>query len=126
MGPYGRPEKFVATGGAPYDIDALFAFISAMWDSRGYRSCIAQFRNGFPYSVGRDVFPGAMMSIAENGTLYTDYVENIVITDNREERAKVIVQIGDGKAEEAPIARFQRLITGLQEAFNILTLAPGQ
>ena len=125
MGPYGRPEKFLPTNSAPYNIDALMAFISAMWDSRGYRSGMAAFRNGFPYSVGRDIFPGSMISIVENGTLYTDYVENIVITDNRKERCKVIVQIGDGKAEEAPIARFQRLITGLQEAFNVLTLTPG-
>lgn len=126
MGPYGRPEKFVSTGAAPYNIDALFSFISAMWDSRGYRSAIAQFRNGYPYSVGRDIFPGGMMSIAENGTLYTDYIENVIITDNRKERAKVVVQIGDGKAEEAPIAKFQRLLTGLQESYNVLTLAPGQ
>lgn len=125
MGPYGRPEKFLPTGAAPYNVDALMSFISAMWDSRGYRSGIAQFRNGFPYSVGRDIFPGSMMSIAENGKLYTDYVENIVITDNRKERCKVVVQIGDGKAEEAPIARFQRLITGLMEAYNVLTLTPG-
>jgi hypothetical protein len=74
--------------------------------------------------VGRDVFIGSLMSIAENGTVYTDYIENIVITDNRTERAKVIVQIGDGKAEEAPIAKLQRLITGIQEAVNVLTLAP--
>ena len=126
MGPYGRPERFVSTGAAPYNIDALFSFIGAMFDSRGYRSAICQFRNGYPYSVGKDIFPGGMMSIAENGTLYTDYIENIVITDNRKERCKVIVQIGDGKAEEAPIARFQRLITGVQEAINVLTLAPGQ
>ncbi len=125
MGPYGRPEKFLATGAAPYNVDALMSFIQAMWDSRGYRCGIAQFRNGYPYSVGRDIFIGGMMSIAENGTLYTDYVENIVITDNRKERCKVIVQIGDGKGEEAPIARFQRLITGLQEAVNVLTLTPG-
>jgi len=126
MGPYGRPEKFVSTGAAPFNIDALMSFISAMFDSRGYRSAVCQFRNGYPYSVGRDIFPGAMMSIAENGTLYSDYIENIVITDNRRERCKVIVQIGDGKAEEAPIARFQRLITGVQEAINVITLAPGQ
>jgi hypothetical protein len=65
-----------------------------------------------------------MMSIAESGVLYTDYIESIIITDNRQERAKVIVQIGDGQAEEAPIARFQRLITGIQETINVLTLAP--
>ena len=124
MGPYGRPSKFVPTGAAPYNIDALFSFISTLWDTRGYRSGMAQFRNGYPYAVGKDIFPGALMSIAENGELYTDYIENVMITDNRKERCSVIVQIGDNKAEEAPIARFQRLITGIQEAVNILTLAP--
>lgn len=124
MGPYGRPERFLPTGAAPYNIDALFSFITAMWDSRGYRSAQASFRNGYPYSVGRDIFPGSLMSIAENGELYSDYVENIILTDNRKERCKVIVQVGDGKAEEAPIARFQRLITGIQESINVLTLAP--
>lgn len=125
-GPYMRPEKFVSTGAAPYNIDALFSFISAMWDSRGYRSAMAQFRNGYPYSVGRDIFVGAMMSFVENGVMYSDYIERVVITDNRKERCKVVVQIGDGKAEEAPIARFQRLITGIQETINVVTLAPGQ
>ena len=67
-----------------------------------------------------------MMSIVENDIMFSDYIEQVVITDNRRERCKVVVQIGDGKAEEAPIARFQRLITGVQEAVNVLTLAPGQ
>ena len=125
-GPYMHPERFVSTGAAPYNIDGLFSFISAMWDTRGYRSATAQFRNGYPYSVGRDVFVGAMMSIIEDGVMFSDYIEQVVITDNRRERCKVVVQIGDGKAEEAPIARFQRLITGIQEAVNVLTLAPGQ
>jgi hypothetical protein len=127
MGPYGRPEKFLPTGSAPYNIDALMSFIQAMWDSRGYRAGTVQFRNGFPYSVGRDIFLGSMMSIADlsDNTLYTDYVTNIVISDNRKERTKVIAQIGDGKGQEAPIARFQRLITGVQEAINTLTITPG-
>lgn len=125
MGPYARPEKFISTGAAPYNIDALFSFISAMWDTRGYRSAIVHTRNGFPYSVGRDIFPGGLMSIAENGELFTDYIENVIVMDNRKERCSVTVQVGDGRAQEAPIARFQRLITGMQEAINVLTLAPG-
>lgn len=127
MGPYGRPEKFLPTGSAPYNIDALMSFIEAMWDSRGYRAGTVQFRNGYPYSIGRDIFLGSMMSIADltDNTLYTDYVTNLIIQDNRKERTKVIAQIGDGKGQEAPIARFQRLITGVQEAINTLTITPG-
>jgi hypothetical protein len=56
--------------------------------------------------------------------LYTDYVEHVFLRDNRQERAEIIVQIGDSKAIEAPLARTQRLVTGIQEAANILTLAP--
>lgn len=127
MGPYGRPEKFLPTGSAPYNVDALMSFIQAMWDSRGYRSAICQFRNGYPYSIGKDIFLGSMVSIADldEGSFFTDYVTNIFIEDNRGERTKVMLQIGDGKSEEAPIARFQRLITGIQEAINVLTITPG-
>ena len=64
------------------------------------------------------------MSIAHQGELYTDYVEHLFIRDNRHERAEIIVQIGDGKAIEAGLARTQRFLTGLAESINVLTLAP--
>lgn len=126
MGPYAtRIEKFNPTGAAPYNIDALFTFINMSWDTRGYRAAIATWRQGEPFYVGRDVFVGGLMSIVDDeGTLYTDYVENVMLSENRKDGAKVTAQIGDGKAEEAPLARTQRLITGIQEAINIVTLAP--
>jgi hypothetical protein len=65
-----------------------------------------------------------MMSIAHAGELYTDFVEHMFIRDSRDERADIIVQIGDSKAIEGPLARSQRFATGLQEAVNVLTLAP--
>jgi hypothetical protein len=126
MGPYAtRIEKFQATGAAPYNIDALFTFISLSWDTRGYRTAMASFRNGLPFWLGRDIFVGALMSIIDDeGAMLTEYIENVLLTQNRQQRAQVMVQLGDGKAEEAPIVKSQRLITGLQEAFNVLTLAP--
>jgi hypothetical protein len=35
-----------------------------------------------------------------------------------------MLQIGDGKAEESPLAKHQRFITGIMESINVLTLAP--
>lgn len=64
------------------------------------------------------------MAIAHQGELYTDYVEHLFLHDNRRERADIMVQIGDGKAIEAPLARTQRFAAGLSEAINVLTLAP--
>lgn len=64
------------------------------------------------------------MAIAHQGELYTDYVEHLFVRDNRRERAEVVVQIGDPKAIEAPLARTQRLAAGFMEAVNVLTLAP--
>jgi hypothetical protein len=126
MGPYAtRIEKFNPTGAAPYNIDALFTFINMMWDTRGYRTAQATFRQGEPFYAGRDVFVGGLMSIVDDeGDLLTDYVEGVNLTETRKDGVKVTVQIGDGKAEEAPLVKTQRLITGLQEGFNILSLSP--
>jgi hypothetical protein len=37
-----------------------------------------------------------------------------------------MVQVGDGKAEESPLAKHQRFITGVIESLNVITLAPQQ
>jgi hypothetical protein len=124
VGPYGRPENFLPTASAPYNIEAIFSFVNLAWDIRGWRSATAKFRNGKPFALGTHYVPGGPMSIAHGGELYTDYVEHVFLRDTRKERAEVVVQIGDGKAIEAPLARTQRLITGVQELTAVLTLAP--
>ncbi|MGB3484028.1 MAG: hypothetical protein WBB07_17655 [Mycobacterium sp.] len=130
VGPYGRPENFLPTAAAPYNIEAIFSFVNHIWDTRGWRAATAKFRNGKPFSLGKHFVPGGMMSIAHRDTpwseweLYTDYVEHIFIRDNRNERAEITVQIGDAKALEGPLARTQRWATGAMEAVNVLTLAP--
>jgi hypothetical protein len=126
VGPY-HPgiEVFHATASAPYNIETLFAFVNALWDSRGYTSAIAVFRNGLPFTLGRDIFKGALMSILyhRRTKVYTDYIENIMfhLSDTARD---ILVQIGDGKAEEAPLAKHQRFITGVFESINVITLAP--
>lgn len=126
VGPY-HPgiEVFHATSSAPYNIETLFAFVNALWDSRGYTSAIATFRNGEVFTLGRDVFKGGLMSILyhRRTLLYTDYIENILFHLSATAR-DLLVQIGDGKAEESPLAKHQRYITGVFEAINVLTLAP--
>lgn len=124
VGPYGRPENFLPTAAAPYNVEAIFSFINHIWDTRGWRSATAKFRNGHPYSLGKHYVPGGLMAIAHQDELYVDYVEHIFIRDNRNERAEITVQIGDAKALEAPLARNQRILTGVMESINVLTLAP--
>jgi hypothetical protein len=36
----------------------------------------------------------------------------------------VMIQVGDGKAQESPLAKHQRMITGIIESVNVVTLAP--
>jgi len=125
-GPYHPAiERFTATGSAPYNIEALFQFIIAIWDSRGYTSAIATFRNGEVYTLGQDAFLGMLMSVfyMNRTKVLTDYIENISWTYSPTKR-DVVMQIGDGQAEEAPIARIQALVTGAMESYNVLTLAP--
>lgn len=123
MGPYGHPEWFVATN-SPYNIDGIFAMKREMWNTRGYISGQVQFRNGEVYELGRDILPGSLVTIIRNGKLYTDYVENILVVDTGEERATVMVQVGDGKQEEAPEMRTQRRLADFIRTFNAATLAP--
>lgn len=122
MGPYGYPEVFVPTDNA-YSLDGIFAMKREMWNTKGYVSGQVSFRNGLPYEIGRDLHPNALATVIRNGKMYTDYVENIVVLDTRDERAEVMVQIGDGKREEPPIVRVQRNIARFEQAINILTLA---
>jgi hypothetical protein len=126
MGPYAtRVEKLLATGAAPYNVDAIFTLITMAWDTRGYRSAQATFRNGYPYWLGRDVFVGGLMPIVDDeGFMLIDYIENVMLRQNRQEDAEVMVQIGDGKAEQAPIVKSQRFITGLQQVANAILLTP--
>ena len=95
------------------------------WDSRGYTSAVVTFRNGELYTYGKDIFRSALVSVVYHGRtkLVTDYVENVMYRISPTER-DILLQIGDGKAEEAPLARHQRNITGLFEAINVATLAP--
>lgn len=126
VGPY-HPciEVFHATNSAPYNIETLFAFINAFWDSRGYTSVQATFRNGDVYTLGKDVFPGQLVSIAymNRTKLYTDYIEMLAWRIDETTR-DIWVQVGDGKAKESPLAKHQRFITGVLESINSITLAP--
>ena len=126
VGPY-HPniERFYPTASAPYNIETVFAFVNAIFDSRGYVSAQATFRNGVVYTLGKDVFRGGLMSVLYMGRtrLFTNYVTNTMFRLTQKER-DVFVQIGDGKAEEAPLAKDQRFITGIIESLNVITLAP--
>lgn len=126
VGPYHPAiEVFHATSSAPYNIETLFAFINAMWDSRGYVSAQVSIRNGEVYSLGKDIFRGGLISLLYHGRtkLYTDYVENVTFRVTKDAR-DLMIQIGDGKAKESPLAKHQRFITGTLEALNVLTLSP--
>jgi len=121
LGPYGFPEKFFPSGASAFTLDAFFAEIDALWQTRGWPAAILSFIDGYPYELGRDIFPGAQAVIVRRGTLYADYVENIQITDNRTQRNRIDVQIGDGKHEQSSIVKVQRKLVGIERLVNILT-----
>lgn len=126
VGPYHPAiERFYPTASAPYNIETIFAFINALFDSRGYTSAIVKFRNGDQYALGRDIFKGGLMSMVYMGRRYmvTDYVENVEWHITPEKR-ELTVQIGDGRKDQPPMARIQALITGAFEALSVWTLAP--
>jgi len=126
VGPY-HPgiEVLHATASAPYNIETLFGFINALWDSRGWVSAIVTFRNGEVYSLGKDVFRSALVSVLYMGRtrIFTDYIEEVrfqIDTSHRD----ILLQVGDGKAEESPLAKHQRFLTGILESLNTILLTP--
>ncbi|AGT13699.1 minor tail protein [Mycobacterium phage Simpliphy] len=123
LGPFGYPEYFVQTGASAYTLDEWFALRSGMWDTRGYHSVQLTFENGYPYTIGKDLFVGGLASFAMLDKLYTDYVEKVVFKDSASARNQVQVFIGDGKAQESPVAKLQRRITGFQEFVQIVTMS---
>lgn len=126
VGPYHPAiERFHATASAPYNVETVFAFVNALFDSRGYTSATVRFRNGEVYTLGRDIFRGGLMSLVYRGRtkMITDYVEDTPWRITPDER-EVMVQIGDGRRDEAPLAKHQRFITSAFEIINVLTLAP--
>jgi hypothetical protein len=114
-----------ATTSAPYNVEALFGFINALWESRGWVSVIATLRNAEVYTLGKDVFRGGLVSVLymDRTRIFTDYIEEVTFQIDRNKR-DILLQIGDGKAEESPLAKHQRFITGVLESINVLTLAP--
>ena len=123
LGPYGFPEYFSQTGTSAYTLDEWFALQDAMWDSRGYHGIIVSFDNGYPYTIGKDLFVGSLASFGIMGNLYTDYVKKLEIEDSPEVRSKATVVIGDGKSHEPPAIRIQRTIAKFEEAFQVITLS---
>jgi len=126
VGPY-HPgiEQFHATASAPYNIETLFGFVNAFWDSRGWTAAQVTLRNGEVYTLGTDIMRGSLVSIIyRNRTLmFTDYVENVMWRIDRKTR-DLFIQVGDGKAKESPLAKHQRYLTAISESINVLTLAP--
>ncbi|MEU9805020.1 hypothetical protein [Mycobacterium sp. NPDC050853] len=123
VGPYGFPEKFFPSGASAFTLDAFFAEIAGGWDSRGYPTAIVSFLDGYPYELGRDLFPNAQAITVRRNKMYADYVSNITITDTRTDRNRVEVVVGDGKHEEASITKIARKMSGFENALNIATMA---
>ncbi|MFD6197183.1 hypothetical protein ACFWE3_10815 [Mycobacteriaceae bacterium NPDC060252] len=118
-------ERFYPTASAPYNIETVFAFINAIFDSMGATTAQVTFRNGDQYAWGRDIFKGGLMSLVyhRRTKMVTDYIENRMWRISPTERT-VTVNLGDGRRDEAPLGKFQRFITGAFEAINVATLAP--
>lgn len=124
LGPYGFPEYFVQTGCSAYTLDEWFALEGAMWDTRGLYTYQWTWLNGFPYTLGVDIFVGGLASFANRGQLYTDWIDSVVYTDDRTTRVgRLEVTVGDGAFVENPVAKIYRKLVNAEKAFQILTLS---
>ena len=124
-GPYMFPEYFTKTGASAFTLDEWFALMQASFDTSGYNCIQLKWSNGYPYTVGQDVFLGSLVSFVRKGQLYTDYVYSIKLKDDRKTRAEVDIIVGNGKREVNPILRVVKMITGVEEVINTISMSSG-
>lgn len=122
-GPFMWPESFSQTGAAAFTMDEWFSLEGQMWDTRGFPMFKLKWDNGFPYTCGVDIVPGMLVSFIRRGTLYTDYVDSFTFRDNRKERAKVDMVVGDILPLQNPVVKLQRKLASFEAAFQIITMA---
>jgi hypothetical protein len=123
LGAYGYPEFFTSTGSTAWTLDEFFALEIAMWDTRGYYSAQLITWDGYPYSFGLDFGIGDLVSFVRRGKMYTDYVDEADVTDDRTNRVQMLAKIGDGSAQESPAAIFQRRLAGFENAMQVALLS---
>jgi len=123
LGAYGFPEFPTGIGSTAWTLDSAFALLNGQFDSRGYVSMEMTVTDDFPYQFGRDLNLGDLASFIHLNTMYTDYVDLIKATDTRDERWTVTAQIGDGQAQESPLAVIQRRMSGALAALQVALLS---
>ncbi len=126
VGPYHpHAERVWPTQASAYNVTGIANVIKALWESRGYSSAVVTFRSGQVYTYGRDVFKSSLVSLVYQSRtkMLTDFVELVMWKYSIDAR-DILLQIGDGKADEPPLAKHERNIAALSAAINVITLAP--
>lgn len=124
LGKFGYPEYFTSTGGAAYTLDEMVALESALFDSRGFYTFQLKTRDGGQYTLGRDYETGDAISWVDpdDMVIYTDYLTEWVVTDDRTNFANLLITVGDGSALESPYAKFARQYASIWTAVKAITL----
>lgn len=128
VGPYHpHVERVWPTQASAYNVTGIANMIKALWESRGYTSAVVTFRSGQVYTYGLDVFKSSLVSLVYQSRtrMLTDFVE-IVMWRYSGDARDILLQIGDGKADEPPLAKHERNLSALEAAVNVITLAPSQ
>lgn len=123
LGTYGYPEFPTGIGSTAWTLDSAFSLLIGQWDTRGYVSLQLTVTDQYPYQFGRDINLGDLASFVHLNNVYADYVDSIHASDTRDERWLVTAQVGDGQAEESPLAVVQRRMQGALAALQVSLLS---
>lgn len=122
-GLFAFPEVFKATGSGSYTLEAFFQQKTLQFDTAPYASAKVMVDNCFPYEFGRDTFPGGYATVIKRGKVLSDFVEDAEFIDTGDEYAKLVYQIGDGRAEDAPAAKIHRRLGDIQAGISLALFA---
>lgn len=125
LGKFGWPEYITQTGGAAWTLNELVALEAALWDTRGQYTFQFITRDGLPYLFGKDLDIGTPTSFIRRGTIYTDYLDQAVVTDDRNNYVDLLLTIGDANPQESPYAKFSRYLESTEAAIRAFTFQGG-
>ena len=123
FGVFGLPEAFDGTGTTAFTFDAVQGLRQLMWSIRPYRTFSATINDGKPFVPFLHFDVGQPVGWEDDDEIQVDYVRRIIVTDNRKQRAKIQIFIGDEDGLEDPMSGVMRRIGNVKQAFDFWTMS---
>ncbi|MGW5316716.1 Gp37-like protein [Nocardia thailandica] len=118
-GPFAFRDHVVTNSSKAFTLDGVMAGRAGLHQTRGYTSKKVSVGDGAPYLIGKDFVLGDQIGFQLGDQVFTDYVTEMIFTDDRSTGARWELTIGDGGDEEDTVtkawSRLSKLASAVQD-----------